>query len=112
MTETETTLAKAPGAPSAAPKGGTALMIRAVTHPAQTDAAKNFQITANTDRIVSPIGFPAYAKPGNMRRKYEVVQAKAIPEGPQRNASKNRATVHANSIRPQRNHLSGRPMER
>src|ERR1039458_4260168 len=112
MRELETILAKAPTAPAASPKGGAAIMISAVTHPAQTDAAKYFQIAANTVRIPSPIGFPAYEKPGSISRKYEAVQAKAIPDGPHRRVSKNRVTVHANSIKPQRNHLSGRPMER
>ena len=110
--ETETILTKAPEAPNAVAKCGMALMIRAVPKPATTDAAKNFQMTANIGPIPSPIGFPAYQKPGNIRRKYETVQAKAIPEGPQRKASKNRLAVHANSIKPQRNHLSGRPIER
>lgn len=112
MSETETILAKAPAAPAASPKSGIALMMSAVTHPAQTDAAKYFQIAANTARTLSPIGFPAYEKPGNISRKYEAVQAKAIPDGPHRRVSKNRVAVHANSIKPQRNHLSGRPIER
>ena len=110
--ETETILTNALAAPNAIAKRGIALMIRAVAKPAPTDAAKNFQMTANTGPMPSPIGFPAYQKPGNIRRKYEIVQAKAIPEGPQCKASKNRLAVHTNSIKPQRSHLSGRPIER
>ena len=89
--ETETILTKAPEAPKRVAKCGMTLTIRAVPKPAPTDAAKNFQMTANTGPIPRPIGFPAYQKPGNIRRKYEIVQAKAIPEGPQCKASKNRA---------------------
>src|SRR5580704_18257068 len=110
--ETETILKNAPGAPDVVAKSGLALMNRAVATPAPTDAAKNFQITANTGPIPSPIGFPAYQKPGNIRRKYEIVQANAIPEGPHRKVNKNRLAVQTNSIKPQRSHLSGRPIER
>src|ERR1700678_1852346 len=112
MKETETILRNAPGASVAVAKSGVALMIRAVPTPAPTDAAKNFQMTANIGPIPIPIGCPAYQKPGNISRKYEIVQANAIPEGPQCKASRNRLAVHTNSIRPQRNHLSGRPIER
>jgi hypothetical protein len=110
--ETETILRNAPEAPDVVAKSGTALMNREAATPAPTDAAKNFQITANTGPIPSPIGFPAYQKPGNIRRKYDTVQANAIPEGPQCKANKKRLAVHTNSIKPQRNHLSGRPIER
>jgi hypothetical protein len=77
-------------------------MIRNVPQPAPTDATKNLQMTPNIGPIPIPIGFPAYQNPGNIRRKYDTVQAKAIPEGPQRKASRNRLAVHANSIKPQR----------
>ena len=110
--ETITILKKALGAPDVVAKCGIVRMTRTVAQPAETDAAKNFQIAANIGPIPNPIGFPAYQKPGNIRRKYEAVQAKAIPEGPQRKASKNRLAVHTNSTKPQRNHLSGRPIER
>src|ERR1017187_2251616 len=108
--ETATILTRALEAPGAVTRCGIALMIRTVPHAAPTDATKNLQMTANTGPISSPIGFPAYHKPGNIRRKYEIVQAKAIPEGPQRKASKNRVTVNTNSITPQRKYLSGRPI--
>src|SRR5580698_4753946 len=110
--DTETILTKALCAPNTLAKSGTAVMTTAVPMPATTDAAKNFQMTANIGPIPSPIGFPAYQKPGNIRRKYEIVQAKAIAEGPQCKTTKKRVTVHTNSIKPQRNHRSGRPIER
>ena len=59
----------------------------------------------------SPIGLPAYQKPGNMSRKNERVQANAIPDGPQRKVNTNKLAVQKNSINPQSNHLSGRPIE-
>src|SRR5258708_5472068 len=67
--ETETIFTKALGAPNFVAKRGIALMISTVTQPAKADAAKNFQIMANIGPIPSPIGFPAYQKPGNIRRK-------------------------------------------
>jgi hypothetical protein len=67
--ETNIILTKAPAVPTVMEKYGIALMIAAVPTPAPTDAAKNFQTTPNTAPIYSPIGFPAYQNPGNIRRK-------------------------------------------
>jgi hypothetical protein len=67
--ETETILKRAPEAPDAVTRLGTALTIAMVAQPATADATKNFQMTANMGPIPRPIGFPAYQKPGNMRRK-------------------------------------------
>src|SRR5690349_19795505 len=103
---------KAPLTPGIAAKYGIALKIRKVPTPAPTDAAKNFQMTASSGPIPSPMGLPAYQKPGNISTKYEAVHAKAIPEGPHRRVRRNKLAVQANSSRHQRNHRSGRPMER
>jgi hypothetical protein len=85
--------------------------IKAVVQEATTDAKKNLQIVAMTVPSPSPIGRPAYQKPGNMSKKNEAVQANAIPDGPQRRVSRNKLAVQTNSINPQNNHLSGRPIE-
>jgi len=108
--ETESIRARAPRAPNAVQIRHSFCHQNSPNPP--TDAAENFQITPSMGPIPSPTGWPAYQKPGHIIRKCEAVQAKAIPDGPHRRVSKNRLAAHTNSSKPQRNHLSGRSIER
>src|SRR6267378_3476761 len=101
--ETETSRSNAPSAPGVVANGGMMRTSSATPQPATAEATKNFQTVATIGPTPKPIGLPAYQKAGSIRTKKDAVQGKAITKSP---------TVQRNSITPQRNHRSGRPLER
>src|SRR5260370_25445290 len=102
----------APEAPGSIAKDGIPLMITAVAEPASSDARRWRQTTANTVVAARPMGFPAYHIAGIVRAQKDTVQATAIPTGPQGNPARKSRQVTMNSMIPQRNHRSARPIEK
>src|SRR6476660_1249838 len=79
---------------------------------AKMDAATYLQMTEITEEIAREIGFPAYHRAGIVRAQNDTLQAVAIPNGPQCKPTMKSKQVTTNSKIPQRNHRSGRPIER
>src|ERR1019366_2719183 len=67
---------------------------------ARNEPAVYRQTTARREPTPNPTGLPAYQYSGIVRTQYDVVQAAAIPEGPQRKQSRNMSPVTVHSTNP------------
>src|SRR5271157_1036364 len=99
-------------APGGVPHNGVPRMMTAVAEPASSDATAYLQTAATREETPNPIGRPAYQKAGTKRTQKDMLQAAAIPAGPQGSATRNKEAVTASSTRVQRSQRPGFPMER
>src|SRR5437868_1163154 len=104
--------ASAPLGSDAATERGISAITQAHAPPAKSAARTYLQREITIEETPNCIGLPAYQNAGSVRIQKDAAQATAIPSGPHGSATKNRSNVTTASMKPQRNHRSGLPMER